>query len=75
MLDKAKLRSKLALAEMTDTRLADEVGIARQSVSMKMNGKRQFTSNEISKIAHVLKLTPEDVMEIFFAPDVDESAT
>ena len=73
MTDKAKLRSKLALAEMTDTRFADEIGVSRQSMSMKMNGHRPFTADEIRRAKQVLNLTPEDVMEIFFAPDVAET--
>jgi len=72
MTNKKLLRSKLILAEMTDGELAEKLGISRQSVSQKLNGHRQFNSNEISKIAHILKLEPKEVMEIFFDHNVDE---
>jgi hypothetical protein len=38
-----------------------------------MNGHRPFTAEEIRRAKQVLNLTPEDVMEIFFAPDVAET--
>ena len=72
MTNKKLLRAKLILAEMTDGELAEKLGISRQSVSMKLNCHRPFNSNEISKIAHILQLTPEEVMQIFFDNNVDE---
>ena len=72
MTNKKLLRAKLILAEMTDGELAEKLGISRQSVSLKLNGRRPFNSNEISKIAHILQLTPEEVMQIFFDNNVDE---
>ena len=72
MTNKKLLRSKLILAEMTDGELAEKLGISRQSVSLKLNGRRPFNSNEISKIAHILQLTPEEVMQIFFDNNVDD---
>lgn len=65
------LKSVLTDKHMSIQQLADEIGIVRQNLSDKMNNKRQFRQNEISKIADVLKLSPEQVDAIFFDINVD----
>ncbi len=67
MTDKNKLRAKMALHGMTDYELADAVGMSRQSMSYKINCKRDFTVKEIDAISKVLGLTLEERDEIFFA--------
>ena len=69
------LKAAMAENEYTAERLADEVGMSRQSFSLKVNNKRRFNSDEISKISHVLKLTPQRIIEIFFADDVGDQPT
>lgn len=61
-----KLKSKLALTNMTQTDLAKELGITYSSVNNKINGKIDFTQSEIEKILNILKdrnleVTYEDI--------------
>lgn len=72
MTNKQLLRAEMIANGLSSEDLADELGISRQSFSYKLNNKRPFTSNEISVIAHMLKLSPEKVMQIFFEKQVDE---
>ena len=72
MTNKQLLRAEMIANGLSSEDLADELGISRQSFSYKLNNKRPFTSNEISVIAHLLKMSPEKVMQIFFEKQVDE---
>jgi len=65
------LKAKLIEYGITHEQIAEMIGISHASFSYKLNNKRVFTSVEIKKIADVLKLTPDEVMKIFFANDVD----
>lgn len=72
MTDKNLLRSAMVAKGFTSESLAELLGISRQSFSYKLNSKRPFTSNEISIMSHELKLTPAQLVEIFFAKQVEE---
>ena len=65
--DRNKLQAKMALHGLKAYELADAIGISRQSMSYKLNGKRVFTVQEIDSISKVLELTIEERDEIFFA--------
>lgn len=75
MTDKNLLRSAMVAKGFTSESIAELLGISRQSFSYKLNSKRPFTSNEISIMSHVLKLTPAQLVEIFFAKRVEEKST
>lgn len=66
---KHKLRLILDKYGHTQKDLADLLGISYQSVSIKLNGHKDFTQTEIYRIMTVYKLTPEQVIDIFFNPD------
>lgn len=72
MTNKQLLKASMVAKGFTNDMMAAELGISRQSFSYKINGKRPFTHNEISKMAHVLAMTPDQMMLIFFAEDVGE---
>lgn len=63
---KHKLREVLERFGHTQNNLAELLGITYQSVSIKLNGKKDFTQSEIFKIIVCYELTPEQVMDIFF---------
>ena len=75
MTNKNLLRASLLENGMSDEDAAKLLSISRQSFSYKLNSKRKFTSDEISLLAHELKLSPDRVMKIFFAQKVDETET
>lgn len=69
------LKSKMVLHGLTASDVAEKLEISRQSFSYKVNGKRPFVLREIEILRDLLALEPKDVMDIFFANDVDETAT
>ena len=58
------LRAALAQQGMTQGKLAEMVGISPNSLSRKLNGKRQFTLGEVEAISHVLEL--QNPAAVFF---------
>ncbi len=66
MTDKPMLLAKMALNGYTAYKLAEDIKLSRQSMSYKINGKREFNVNEINAISGLLNLTLEERDEIFF---------
>ena len=63
---KDKLKVVLERFGQTQNDLAELLGISYQSVSIKLNGHKDFTQTEIFKIMIMFNLTPEEVVDIFF---------
>jgi len=55
--------------------LCDQLGITRQGLYNKINGKTEFNASEISILTELLKLTAEQQRAIFFAQFVDKQST
>lgn len=66
-----EFRVALVRADLSQNELADRIGMSRQSLSFKTNGKREFKLSEIKKISDVLGLSSEDVDVIFFGKEVN----
>ncbi len=67
VLNKAKLKSVMALHGDTNKDIAELLNISEQSVSCKINENgTEFKQGEISKIAIRYNLTPDEVVAIFF---------
>lgn len=64
-MNKSRLRMHIALRGVSQDIVADELGIARSTMSFKLNGKSQFTLREIRKICKFLELTSDEVYEVF----------
>jgi len=76
MTDLVKLRQIIDDRGYKLTKLAEYLGISRQSMSRKMNGHNSFTAAEISVLCDVLCITRlSDKDAIFFAKDVAKKAT
>ncbi|MFI3172167.1 MAG: hypothetical protein R3Y58_07365 [Eubacteriales bacterium] len=70
-MNKNKLVSVMKLHGDTGQNLADYLGVARTTISAKINETRaEFTQREISKIKKRYNLTPNEVDEIFFEEKV-----
>lgn len=67
-MNKAKLKSVMALRGFTQTMLAEEVGLSEQRLSAKINSKNgaEFNQGEILKIKKILDLSSDDIINIFF---------
>lgn len=60
-----KLKGKMAEVGITQNALAKSLGMSRSSLSLKMNGKREFTLAELRIIVEVLNI--DDPRSYFFA--------
>ena len=66
-MNKAKLKSLMALHEDTNKDLAELLNISEQSISAKINENgTEFKQGEIIKIKDRYKLSPVEVDAIFF---------
>ena len=65
MTDTLKLKSLFILNGLTQSEVANKLGITFQSLNLKINNKREFTQSEICKLCDILKIKNK-VNEIFF---------
>ena len=72
---KKQLKAILDKYNHNQNDLAELLGITYQSVSMKMNGKADFTRSEIFRIVHAYNLTPDETYKIFFNLSFDDEDT
>ena len=61
------LKSKMALHGDTGASLAEYLGIAQNTFSLKLNGDAVFTQSEIKKIKEKYNLSSEEIDEIFLS--------
>lgn len=66
------LNDRISLSRIPITAIAEFVGISRQSLYLKMQGKREFKTSEITKVCDLLRLTTEERQIIFFDDEVDK---
>lgn len=62
----ALLKSKMVLNNDTTIALAKCLGLNRQNVSAKVNGRRDFKQTEIAKIIKRYNLTDNEIRAIFW---------
>ena len=66
MTNTQELKSFLVKRNISASRLANELGISRVSLSKKINNQREFKASEIVKIQKILVLTNAERDFIFF---------
>lgn len=66
------LNDRITLSHIPITAIAEEMGISRQTLYLKMKGERDFKTSEVYKLCDVLRLTNEEKRLIFFADEVDK---
>lgn len=60
------LRAEFVASGKTMAQVAKEAGFARNTLSAKLNGKRQFNTDEIIRLCEVLNITePAKKVDIF----------
>ena len=69
-MEKNELRAEIARNGDTCESLAKALGITLTSFSKKINAKNDFKQSEIRAIMTRYNLGPDDVVKIFFAPQV-----
>lgn len=71
MTNTLELKAAMVRKGMTAETLADTIGISSQSLSYKVNNKREFTSSEIANISIALGLSIAERDLIFFGTEVE----
>ncbi|MHB8963435.1 MAG: DUF739 family protein [Saccharofermentanales bacterium] len=61
-----KLAGKIRECGLTQKEIAGLMNLSEQSLSRKMQGKARFFVNEVEILTNLLKLSRDEVMEIFF---------
>ena len=69
---KNMIEAEMALKGISKAELSDATGISKASLYRKINGISFFNSDEIVKIANVLRLPTDRIVEIFFANEVSK---
>ena len=68
MTDTKRLNEIIKASGFKKKALAERVGLSPLGLANKVNGKTEFKSGEIKKLAAALGITdPQDICEIFFA--------
>ena len=68
MTDGNLLKYFLARKEMNVKDLAKKLNLNASTLSLKLNGHRDFTISEVREIAKILSLSKQNVWDIFFIP-------
>lgn len=63
-----KLRVRFTEMEMRQGDVAQAAGMAKSTMTARMQGKQPWTSSEISRVAAVLDIPREQIGEFFFEP-------
>jgi len=75
MIDYAKLKGLMAERGVEVNKLAEMLGISRQSASAKVNGKTPISLTDARTIAVALSMSKEERDQVFFADCVKSEAT
>lgn len=70
-MNKELLLKKIEQSSISKTTIAKDLGITRQGLYNKLEGKQEFKSSEIKLISHMLNLTSAERDAIFFSDYVD----
>lgn len=65
-MDLVKIKDYIHNRHIPMTALAKELDISKQSLYLKLNGERDFRSDEMTKMADVLRMTKDEILDIFF---------
>lgn len=65
-----KLKGKMTEMHVSQEKLSKELGITVQSLNAKINGRSQFTLEEVIRITEYLNL--DNPVDIFFRPSVSK---
>ena len=68
---KDKIKRLLKQQEVSQNELAELLGLTYQTISIKINGHKDFTLSELRTIKMVLGLSPEMMDYIFFSNDTE----
>lgn len=65
MIESKKLEKKIKESGLKKNKIAETLGISRQSLHFKVTGQNDFRASEINKLSKLLKLTRKETLDIF----------
>lgn len=71
--DYSDLLGRMKKFGLTQEMLAEEIGVAKATMSLKLNNKAAFTQTEIEKIRKALIIYREEIGIYFFTPKVQKN--
>lgn len=71
LVNNQNIKAELARKNLTQLELANLLGVSGRTVSLKINGVRQFTAEELYKVSKILDVD----INIFFNNVVNKKAT
>lgn len=71
--DYSKLKGRITEKCQTQSRFTDMLGVAKATVTAKLQGKSEFTQGEIAKILEILELEISDIQDYFFTLAVQKN--
>lgn len=74
-MNKNELKAEMLRNGDNNESLAAALGISKVSISKKLNAKKDFKQTEIRIIRERYRLTGDDLIRIFFAPQVSKVET
>lgn len=66
MLDKKRLMGAIVASGMTQKKLAEKIGMSKNTINAKINGKGNFDTEEIDKICDVLNINNDKEKVLIF---------
>lgn len=73
MLNTLKLKSRVIESGITVKEIAGEIGVNPATIYRKINGKSQFTADEMIKIKKMLHIDTVSFCNIFFGDELTET--
>lgn len=71
--DYSDLLGRIKKFGLTQEMLAEEIGITKTTMNLKLNNKAAFTQTEIEKIRKALLIYREEIGVYFFTPKVQKN--
>ena len=65
--DSEKLKERISKSGLKLEHIAGQLGISRQALRYKIDGRRDFRAAEMAKLQEILNLSLEEKEQIFFA--------
>lgn len=66
----SKLLGRIKECGYTQEKLAEEIGLTKTTMSLKLNNRAFFTQPEIFKIRWILRIPDEEIVAYFFTQKV-----
>ena len=66
MVDTEKLRNKVASSGLKYKFLAEELGLSRYGLQLKIDGKNDFTTSEVARLCELLRISTLTEKEAIF---------